>query len=483
MTQLFQKPTQPAPEPHPEFMDLSFSTSFGGDDFMSAVDKLERDYGNTKTNAATGSENKTKIADTKVVDNNAKVVTNSSNTKRTCVSSVQNVNNSNSDACASKPKVSDTASTDLNTAESSNNSRQGVPLTFNFSNRHNVELKEDQALTLKTKLAVEKIDTNCKTIICNNNDNSQSDTENIPKVRACQLKTESKENIKSTPKSEVSRRKPRISITSSFLMSPDISFTSPQGVSTPQITPKGNRNEQKRIGHFSKPGISAIVKSKNETKKREGKVPVNKKDSIEVTPVRTKDITNSNKRDFFKSLFMDKSSDISVSPDVTDKILVDKTPELVDSASAEKADENKTLSKAENRIQHVHRKDVQASSKKNETSSNMKSSNDSTENNKERTQKMTVLAEGSRDNINDAEMKPDMTEDKKTEREGNRGSDPVEFDKTKADLARNEHYEEHTSHGSTIEPEKVVHSNIGNFLVLLYMNKRNEVNMSFSLIN
>ena len=428
---------------------------------MSAVDKLERDYGNTETN---NSNTGTNVGDVQEKDNHIKVVTKSAITKQTCVSSVQSLKNNDKHEVASKPKVKVKESVNSDTGDSSNKSRQEVPLTAKVSNRHNVEIKEDQTLNPKTEVVLDKIQTSAKARTDDNNHTAKSGRkEAFPKVRACQLRTETKENMKSTPKSEIGRRKSRLSITSSFLMSPDISFTSPQGISTPQITPESNHSKQKRSNPFSKPGLSAIVNAKNETKKHKGKLAGNKKDLIEVTPVRTKDVTKSNKSDFFKSLFMDKSSDISISPDVTDKILVDKTPELVNPASAKNVHVNKTGGRAEKHIQ-----DVQALPKKAETSSNMnmKSLKDSTDIDKERREKMTVLAEDSRSNINDgarnntneAAIQSDKTEDKTTEMEGDRGSDLADMDK-------NENNEGHTPHRSTADTETVLHSNIGNFHV------------------
>ena len=435
---------------------------------MSAVDKLERDYGNTETNRTkTG----TNVGNVQEKDNHIKVATKSAITKQTCVSSVQSLKHTDKHEVASKPKVKVKESVNSDNGESSIKSRQEVPLTAKVSNRHNVEIKEDQTLNPKTEVVLDKIKTSAKARTDDNNHTAKSGSaEAFPKVRACQLRTETKENMKSTPKSEIGCRKSRLSITSSFLMSPDISFTSPQGVSTPQITPESNHSKQKRSNPFSKPGLSAIVKAKNEIKKHKGKLAGNKKDLIEVTPVRTKDVTKSNKSDFFKSLFMDKSSDISISPDVTDKILVDKTPELVDPASAKNVHVNKASGRAEKHIQ-----DVQALRKKAETSSNMnmKSLKDSTEIDKEGREKMTVLAEDSRSNINDgarnnindtarnntneAAMKSDKTEDKTTEMEGDRGSDLADMDKNENNG--------HTPHRSTADTETVLHSNIGNFHV------------------
>ena len=438
-----QKPAPAAPsaELHPELMDLSFSTSFGGDDFMSAVDKLERDYGNNETNRPLNgnvTEN----------DSHKKLVTNSVITKQTCVSSVRSSKHVNKHEIASKPPVLDKASANLDIDDSSNKSKQEVPLIATISNRTNVKVKQNQANNQKAKVIVDKTNSNLKSEIGNKH-NAKSGTETGLKVRACQLRTESKENVESTPKSEIDRRKSRLSITSSFLMSPDISFTSPQCISTPQVTPENNKSKQ-TTNLFSKPGISAIVKAKNETKKHKGKLAGKKKDMLEVTPARTKDVTKSNKSDFFKSLFMDKSSDISVSPDVTNKILVDKTPELVESVTIGKAQADETSAKAENKIQ-----DVQLIPKKSDISSNMKwsSSKETAENSRESKEKKVILSEDSRSNIKESRVNLDCAEDKNAE---------LEVDKDLKEKDNNtENAEGDMPHGTAAEKEIVLHSNIG----------------------
>ena len=411
---------------------------------MSAVDKLERDYGNTETNRPVNGnvpEN----------DSHKKLVTNSVITKQTCVSSVQSSKRLDNHEVASKQGMIDKASANLDIGDSFDKSKQEVPLIATVSNRTNVKVKQDQADTQKAKVIVDKTNSNLKSEIGKKH-NVKSGTETGLKVRACQLRTESKENMKSTPKSEIDRRKSRLSITSSFLMSPDISFTSPQGVSTPQVTPENNKSKQ-TTNLFSKPDVSVIVTAMNETKKHRGKLTGSKKDILEVTPVRTKDVTKSNKSDFFKSLFMDKSSDISVSPDVTNKILVDKTPELVESVTIGKAQADETSAKAENKIH-----DVQFLPKKSDISSNMKwsSSKETAENSRESKEKKVILSEDSRNNIKESRVNLDCAEDKNAE---------LEVDK---DLAEKDNKTENADgdmpHGSAAEKEIVIHSNIGNFL-------------------
>ena len=293
---VFQKQS-PAVQQNPvsEFMDLSFSTSFGGEDIISAVDKLEKDYGETVS---------TKL-NTKLNENHH----------------LQNKNENYRKSNEVTKRL-----------DNGKHSVHDAHAAGNFSNKFGLKDSEKTSNTVLNTISTDVKIKDAKTV---NKDNktvavSVLVTEKPAKVRACQLRTESKENIKSTPPLKSSHRKSRISISSSFLLSPDISFTSPQGISTPQETPtRGTKAKHKnKTSTTDKSTLSKANKTVRGKHKNE-KLPVTGKDkTVDNTPVRSKDAVQNNKSDFFKSLFMDKSSDISISPTGGQKILVDKSPDL-----------------------------------------------------------------------------------------------------------------------------------------------------------
>ena len=319
---IFQKQcVEPQANPDPEIMDLSFSTSFGGDDIISAVDKLERDYSNTKS-----VPNKTSID--AVGSGNA------------------HLNNIQEQLGSSKGDREAIAG-DENTAVLG----CGIKKNSQANSLFNVHLNKREFKGSSTGVLKSKLDSHKDTSKVENNSEKQLNKattitqvvkhgrENSSKLRACQLKPEAKENVKSTPKSSNSHKKSRVSLSSSFLISPDLTWASPQGISTPQEFQR-KMTKAKRKSDASP--FNALQSTSNGRKSNKRKASNVGKTKVEITPVRRKETNRNNRSDFFKSLFLDKSPDISVSPDAGDKILVDQSPDMagtnaiVDRAEGEK---------------------------------------------------------------------------------------------------------------------------------------------------
>ena len=335
-------------------MDLSFSTSFGGDDIISAVDKLERDYSKTKS-----VPNKTSIDAVGSLNaySNTKSVPN-----KTSIDAVGSGNahlNNIQEQLGSSKDGHETIAGDENTAvlgcrtkkKSQANSLFNVHLNkreFNGSSTGVLKSKIDShkdtsKVENNSKKKLNKVNTNVSTQVVKHG------RENSSKLRACQLKPEAKENIKSTPKSSNSHKKSRVSLSSLFLISPDLTWTSPQGISTPQEFQR-KMTKAKRKSDASP--FNALQSTSNGRKGNKRKASIAVKTKVDITPVRRKEANRNNRSDFFKSLFLDKSPDISVSPDAGDKILVDQSPDMagtnavVDRAEGEKEVTAKTSSES-----------------------------------------------------------------------------------------------------------------------------------------
>ena len=312
-------------------MDLSFSTSFGGDDIISAVDKLERDYSNTKS-----VPNKTSID---------------------AVGSGNALLNTIQEQLGSSTDDGETIAGDENTAVLGCGTKKKSQANSLF----NVHLNKREFKGSSTGVLKSKVDSHKDTSKDENNSEKQLSKvnantqvvkhgrENSSKLRACQLKPEAKENVKSTPKSSNSHKKSRVSLSSSFLISPDLTWTSTQGISTPQEFQR-KMTKAKRKSDASP--FNALQSTSNGRKGNKRKASIAVKTKVDITPVRRKEANRNNRSDFFKSLFLDKSPDISVSPDAGDKILVDQSPDMagtnavVDRAEGEKEVTAKTSSES-----------------------------------------------------------------------------------------------------------------------------------------
>ena len=430
---VFQKQS-PSPQPSTESMDMSFSTSFGCEEIISAVDKLERDYGKTKTVTARGD-----------LDAKSEAVDCHSIKSKHPKDGVKELELGNS-----------------NTATSKCHSKKDSQTKAKFANHFNTrEVKQNKNAILTTRSAGDKTNTSKVTGNVENIGEKQlknDDTNNLvtkhgqgnaSKVRACQLKPETKENVKSTPNANIGRHKSRLSMGSSFLLSPDILWASPQGISTPQeLTGKGTKT--KSNGSVSNTSQSA----KNRKKNSIAKLPTAGTAKVEITPVRHKESTRSNKSDFFKSLFMEKSPDISVSPDSGELIVVDKSPDNANSvAVADPAVRGKDISAkrpSDSITADINRASLQTLEKKEAIQLN-KNKTSKVENVNNNGCADKVLAEDSTDDINTVQAKLSLVQ-----------SNQLKNSADKASVHVVENVENQMLMITEGENRKVVHNNNGN---------------------